>query len=141
MAQQKTSEKTGRAAMPEAAMGLPRGIGAGGPLRTARRFRDRRYSRSATPATRFSNRSPILVAPARQRRARHLAHSALPRVRSRIDFAVEALNPLRALLIDFFPVLEHEFLLEILGALGQHVGDLAGHRHFDVGRDDQIRAF
>src|SRR3954451_17882221 len=55
-----------------------------------------------------------------------------------LDLAVEALDPGRALLVDLLPVLEHEFLLQLGSVLGEHARDLAAHRHFGIGRDDQI---
>src|SRR5438552_5648083 len=59
---------------------------------------------------------------------------------SDLDVAVEALDPGRALLVDLFPVLEHEALLEVRVILRQHAGDLAFHLHLRVRRHDQVRA-
>src|SRR3954454_13859288 len=55
-----------------------------------------------------------------------------------LDLAVETLDPGRALLVDLLPVLEHEFLLQLGGVLGEHARNLAAHRHLGIGRHDQI---
>src|SRR5271169_1248332 len=52
---------------------------------------------------------------------------------SDVDFSIEALDPLTALLVDLPPVLEHEFPFEIGRILRQFVGDGTGHLDRCVG--------